>query len=214
MKVYLENNITTEQSQAFLQFIEGISDSISLSRYFHEAIPEEELERINKDIKDALLAEDYDRRERFDNEIEYREKILGICGTEEKACIYFDGLLRQDMEAVDSFQTFEDDEPYQTDRIDFIGKIFTRETFVTRGPLFEVCYFEMKETWKETKQQLRSLYTFPIMIDEIKFEDLAFYQAGQLKCAICSHENYGYMELSDKEFQAFRKLGIEYEVEE
>jgi len=66
-----------------------------------------------------------------------------------------------------------DKDLFQTE--DCLENIFTRNMPVTSGPLFHMCYYKEGEEFNSIEKNLESLFDFPYNIDELEFEDLAFY---------------------------------------
>lgn len=211
MKLYLEKNLSANKLEAFIGFAVQISTSFSLSRYYNGTLSNEEFIRINEEHIKLINEANLQRREHFTNDSDYHKRILQFTKSEEGAQQYFNDLYMQDLECAQMVQCNGDDQPYMTNRTDFIRKEYTRDSQVTSGPIFEVCHYEIDKTWVEVKQQLTNLFTFPIWIDGTAFEDLAFYKDKQVKIAVCSHECFCWMELSDEEVEILQKLGIKYD---
>lgn len=211
MLIHIETELTGNELVRLFHFAEQICNGFSFSRNFYGVLPEEEIALINQKYMSVIMEENKMRREKFKKDPDYHQRILEFINSEEDAVKYFDDVYEQDMECAKILSLDGNDEPYQTHRSDFIKKEFTRNTVVTRGPLFEVCYFAMQETWEEAKQQFQNLYTRPVIMDEIEFEDPTFYKDGRVKIAVCSHEHFCFMELTEEELQKFDQLGIQYE---
>jgi len=75
-----------------------------------------------------------------------------------------------------------------------------------------MCFYTISETYSKLLTSMNKLFEYPYPIDSYEFEDLAFYQGEWPVLAICSHEQFAYLELEDDEYQEFAKLDILHSV--
>jgi hypothetical protein len=124
---------------------------------------------------------------------------------------YFNDTLSQELQLVDSISVGGKDHTFKSTSDELIEVRYTRNTLVTRGGIFEVCYFAYGPMLSEILIQMNSLFEFPYRIESYQFMDLAFYHGKEVKLAICSHEQHAYMNLNDEEYQEFLTLDIAHE---
>ena len=216
MRVYIDINLQGSKLKQFIEFIKNISNSYSIARDFNGSLPDDIMQRLNNELKERFLQEDIERREKYTKNPEYR-KLLNDClriSNTEEAIEYFDNILSQEMQMVDGSISFSGkDHRFETMCDELIEVRYTRDTLVTRGGIFEVCYFSYGPMLSEILLHMNSLFELPYRIESYQFMDLAFYNGNEVKLAICSHEQHAYMELNEEEFNEFLTLDIPYETE-
>lgn len=212
-RVNIEENLKGKKLRDFMLFAKEISDKISVCRYYNGMLSSDEFNQIQEEYKRMIIEEDKDYRIKFIDNFEYNKSKFPIyVNSKEDASVYLDKVLDQNLKSYD-YVKYEDfinpkQERFDKNRPDFLYMNYTRNTPVTRSPVFEVIYFSIGNTLLETINKLNSLYDFPYKINNYEFEDLCFYKGNRIVLAICSHENFAYMNLDDKENLEFMKLNI------
>jgi hypothetical protein len=105
-------------------------------------------------------------------------------------------------------------EHFNAKTADFLHTKFTRVTPESSGPLFEMCYFIIGDTFRKLMSNMSKLFAYPHQIEGTEFEDLTFYKEERIILAICAHENFAYMNLEADEYEKLVKLNILHEVKE
>ncbi|SDH43350.1 hypothetical protein [Desulfosporosinus hippei] len=209
-------NIEGNNLKQLLLFVGKYSNKMSFARYYEGKLTEEEFNQLQMEYKESILEEDKKNRLHYKENVNgYRDRINNFCRTdmnvEEYAEKYFNHLLEQDIMSCNlNYERFEKGkyEPYKRTSTDFLYVKYTRRTPVTRGPVFEMCFFMVGETYRKLLLNMNKLFEYPYQIEGGEFEDLTFYKEERLLLAICSHERYAYMNLEDDEYQEFLKLDI------
>ncbi len=216
INVYLDDNIEVNKYQTLLKFINGRSDRISVARYYQGFINEVEFNRMQNYYEDYIQKEDKKRREQYNNNPEYKKKLMAWLKTEREIVNYFDELLKQDLEAFncvkyDDFKGKKENR-FTTSSSEFIKSEFTRVTPVTQNPVFEMSYFKIGEIYNNIVCNMKELFDYPYKINGVEFEDLTFYKEDINILSICSHERFAHIKLDEDAFEQFKKLEIEYHI--
>lgn len=216
-RVYIHENLEGMKLTELISFAGKISNIISFARYYNGKLTEEEFNRIQLEYKSLILEEDKIRRRDYHENINgCQDKLSALRGDEIRLEEYFNRQIEGDMLSYnllkyDNFQN-GNGEPYITMGDDFLYTKFTRRTPVTRGPVFEMCFFIIGETYGKLLSSMNKLYEYPYQIEGYEFEDLTFYQGEWPVLAICSHEQFAYLDLEDDEYLEFAKLDILHNV--
>jgi len=189
----LYQDIKGEKLQKMFEFLNGVSDRISIERYCAERIPEEEFEKVQKEYKEHILKLDRERRQEYavdENNIRKTlKKHLGIKNDKE-ANKYFDKLLEQDLDVLNEVKNDGEKRVVNPIEEDVIAKKYTRVATTTRGPIMQQYYIKIGELLKRIEQDMTSLFAFPYHINNEEYENLTFYKDEKMIFSICSHENY------------------------
>lgn len=96
---------------------------------------------------------------------------------------------------------------------DLIKKELTRITNTSIGPITEVSYFILDRIYYEILNQMKSIYTWPINIDNYLFENPSFLGEDRVILAVSSRDKFTFLNLNDEEYLKFLDLDIEHTVE-
>ncbi|HCC08037.1 MAG TPA: hypothetical protein DEP72_07785 [Clostridiales bacterium] len=216
MKIRIKNNPSGDKLQKLLGFVSKKSDMFSVTRYFNGKLDDSIIESIQDDLKTSMLQEDEERRKEYSENIISHNRLNNIMHfkNDKEAWKYFDDLKEQDMRVLNDISLFGSDKPFETDAPDFIRHEFTRETTVTRGPVFEMCYFRIGVQFELLLESMKHLYDYPYIIQDVNFEDIAFYQKDKIILAICSHEEFSLLNLDEAWYKEFVELEIKHKVED
>ena len=211
INVYIHENITENTVRKLFHFTKGISNTISLARYYHGQFSKEEEEAIQNEYRDNILKEDRERRLRYaDSATGYKELLsrqMDIM-SEDAAAAYFDKLLERDIMSVDHFIVMGGKMPRFARRgRDYLYTRYTRISPMTRGPVLELCYFDINLFDLEQIIQ-RRLFAYPIYLNRTAFEDIVFYGEGRIILATCAHKHLACMKLKKQEYIKFCELNI------
>lgn len=201
--ITINENVTGQQLEEMLEMVAQNSTMMSVARYCG----------MNYSYKKALVSmKDAIRKHR----LEYQENIDGFkdyldekYSSESEIDAYFDNIYNMNLksnEAQKPLLIFEGEKLEGFD--DFIEVNYTNDTPVTSGPEFEMVYFKIGDTFQQLKTRLPSLFKFPYKIIDKCYEDLAFYNGSRVIMAICSHEKFAYLNLTDEEYNNIKELGI------
>lgn len=189
------------EEKVYAYFDEVLEESLNLYEFDEE--PFEDFEEEDEE----LFEEDFDITGLFeDGEL-----------TEEDFLVVSEEELEEDEED-EEFEDIDYDTlrvgPYETDRKDYLESWYTRQSYVTLCPLFEMTRFSMGDTLAEVSSKMKHLFSFPILLDETAFEDLAFHRGDRVLMAVCSHERFCHLDLTEEEYDRFKNLNIPHVVEE
>ena len=213
--VYINKDLSENLVRKLFCFTTNISNSISLARYYYGRFSRIEYEAIQNEYKDLILEEDKERRINYmNNTTGYKERLSQVLGIQDMKAAdkYFDELLEQDMISLNHFSLKEGRMPrFITNSGAYLYTRYTRISPVTRGPVFEICYFDLNLFDKELFL-LKHLFAYPTYINDVAFEDITFYGDNRVVLAICAHEQYAYLKLKEEEYKSFCTLKILHEV--
>lgn len=213
--VYVNENLSESLVRKLFDFAADISNAISLARYYYGRFSRVEYNAIQNEYKDHILEEDKERRLKYsENTAGYRDRLNHLLGIKslEAADQYFDELFNQDMVSLNHFSVKEGKMPrFTTNNSAYLYTRYTRISPVTRGPIFEVCYFDLTLFEKELIY-LKKLFAYPTYINDVAFEDITFYGDNRIVLAICAHEQYAYLMLKEEEYRNFCDLNILHKV--
>ncbi len=108
----------------------------------------------------------------------------------------------------DGYDHLEEDlKPYG-----LIKRDYKLSSFFTWPGVWDICFFK-KDSIDYSEFELY-FFTYPIRLeDEYEFEDIGFKsESGLIWLKTCSHENYFEMELTQKQYESFKKIGIAHEI--
>ncbi len=108
----------------------------------------------------------------------------------------------------DGYDHLEEDlKPYG-----LIKRDYKLGSFFTWPGVWDICFFK-KDSIDYGEFELY-FFTYPIQIeDDYEFEDIGFKsESGLIWLKTCSHENYFEMELTQKQYESFKKIGIAHEI--
>lgn len=211
-KIFIEIDIDGDKLGELIDFILMRSDTISVARYYLGFIDEEQFVQMQEAYKSKIYKEDKERREKYKYDIDGYKSLLSWLKKERDANEYFNDILEQDFNIFDTIK-YDDyiekpDTRFVSSSKEFIKNDFTRITPVTQGPVFEMCYFKIGQISNLIVSNMKRLFSHPYLIDGIEYEDLTFYNGGNIIFAICSHERYAYLELNIEDYEIFKKLEI------
>lgn len=192
---------------------------MSLARYYDGKYTIDDFNEMQRELRQGALDEYKLRCHKYKENIDgYKENLLESftwLKTDEDVYEHFDGMLEQDIEMVDMLENkknlCEERAPYTNMPSDFLYHNFTRSSSVTRGPVFEMFYYNIDETFDKLRISIKTLFEYPYYINDFPLEDMCFYKDKFKKIAVCSHEGYAFMELSDDEYNEFLELKIEHD---
>jgi hypothetical protein len=216
-KVIIRENLKGKILNDLLLFTGKRSNKMSLVKYHHGNLTIEEFGQMQMEYHKLILTEDIKRRQDYFGNIDgYREwvKNISLAKTKEEAIKYLDVILEEEMGVYSiKYEDYAHLEyvRYNGKASDFLYAKFTRYTPVTVGPVFEMCYFSLGETYEKILSGIHELFEYPIIIDNEQFEDLAFYSDDRVVLALCSHERFSLLNLFDEEYKEFSELDILHE---
>jgi len=216
-KVLLYENLTGNKLMDLLSFVDSKSDRMSITRFHYNGmLTIEEYNQMQMEFR-SLLIEDIKqlRLNYIENKDGYRDRLREnySLNTEEEEEDFFNDML-EDFCNTCKYEDFIDDkhERYSEETTDFLYVKVTRCTPVTIGPVCELCFFTLGETYKKIISNIQKLFEMPYYIKNNKFEDLALYNGERKVLAICSHEGFALMDLDDDEYEEFSKLDISHDI--
>ena len=188
----ITKNLKGEELKKLFSLLNEKSNKISIERYCYEKIPEEEFKKVQEEFKDYILESYKSRRTLYKEDESYREELreLLIAKTEQEANEYFNSLLEQDLEVMDSVNNDGIIKDIKKIEKEVISKKYTRATEVIVGPLMEQYYLEKGELLRNIENGMKCLFDFPYIINNEKYENLCFYRDDKCIFYICSHEKY------------------------
>lgn len=220
-KIFINENLNGNELNKLLLFIGRKSNRLSLSRGYFGKLTQEEFNEMQLEDRSLILAEHKQRRLDYNENINgYRELIDNYyIDMEMDAEEYLNHHFEEELAYFTSlgYEAFQleceefQDEKYKNFNArtaDFLYTKFARVTPVTKGPVFEMCYFTLGDIFRNLISNISNLFAYPHKIEDTEFEDLTFYKKERTILAICAHEHFAYMNLEDKEYDKFEKLNI------
>ena len=210
----INKDVKEEQLQKMFEYLNGISDMVTIERYCDEKISENEFAVVQEEYKKHILKKDKDRRKNYTDNIDnYRKTLKSNLGikTEQEATKYFDSLLEQDKEILKCEKNNGKNRKVAQIEEDVINKKYTRVTLVTEGPIRQQYNLKIGNLLKRIESDMNSLFSFPYIINNEQYENLAFYKHNKPIFAICSHEEFACVMLADEGIKELKKLGIPLE---
>ena len=207
MEIY--KDIEGEKLQKLFSLLNQISDYASIERYCLERIPDDEFVIVQAEYKKYLLENDKMQRKNYASDREnYRAQLRSHLGikTEQEASRYFDTLLKQDMEILESVKNEGKIREIVPIEEDVISKKYTRITPTTSGPIRELYYIKIGNLLKKIESDMKSLFAFPYTINNEQYENLVFYKENNPIFTICSHENFACAILNEKDEKYNKEL--------
>lgn len=198
----LNKNIKGEKLQKMFRYLNGVADRVSIERYCTERILDDEFEEVQAEFKKHLLENDKKRRSDYASDKEKYRSLLRVymgINTEQEATRYFDALLQQDMEILESVKNDGKIREVYPIEEDVIGKRYTRITPTTSGPIMQQYYIKIGELVKSIEEGMDGLFSFPYTINNEQYENLTFYRGTDPIFTICSHESFACVILDKKE---------------
>lgn len=201
-RITINKNITGLKLNKMLEIVAQNSTMLSVTRYCN----------MNYNCSEALnTIEKAVRKHR----LEYEENIDGFkdyldrkYNTESKIDAYFENIYNINLRSIEDQKPLLIKESKKLEDLDdFIELDYTNDTPVTSGPEFEMAYFKIGDIFQQLKSMLPSLLKFPYKIIDKCYEDLTFYNDSRVIMAICSHENFAYLNLTDEEYKNIKDLG-------
>lgn len=215
MTVFLNDEIIKEKIPSFFRFAGEISDCFTVSRRFNGKIPKQLLNKINAELKEQILLEDTQRRDKYKKDDKYVRELKQVMqiNSKKQALKYFDDVKKHDLKAANSGSPSGECTEFKTDREDFIDVHYSKQSALSRGYLFEICKFKKDgQTLHQITSKMNCIYDRPYTIDDTEFDDIAFYNGNQLKVAISSKERFCFLDLTNEEFTNFVKLKLTHEL--
>jgi hypothetical protein len=204
-----------------MDFVTKRSDSISVSRYYKGYLDFEVFTEMQEAYKENICREDRDRRDSYFNNIDNYQiiikKLFNFLNTDSDAESYFNEILEQDLDffgqvKYDDYKD-KDDMRFISSSEEFMKSVMTRVTPVTQNPVFEVNYFKLGQISDSIITNMKGIYDYPYYINGYEFADLTFYKENNIVLAVCSHEGFSYLYLSQDEYEGFKKLNLVYSVD-
>ena len=198
----INKNIKGKNLQKIFEFLNRIADYVSIERYCTERIPDDEFTVLQTEYKKHLLENDKKRRSNYASDRDnYRARLKAHLGikTDQEASRYFDTLLNQDMEILESIKNDGEIREVSPFEEDVIRKKYTRITPTTSGPIMQQYYIRMGELVKKIEADMDGLFSFPYTINNEQYENLTFYRGTDPIFTICSHESFACVILDKKE---------------
>lgn len=212
MDIYI--NIKGEKLRKFFEYLNEIADEASIERYCTERIPDDEFIALQAEYKKYLLENDKKRRNDYASDKGNYKSLLrlhmGII-TEQEATRYFDTLLEQDMDILESAKNDGKIREVSPIEEDVIRKKYTRITPTTSGPIMQQYYIKIGELVKSIEEGMDGLFSFPYTINNEQYENLTFYREKDPIFTICSHEKYACIILDDEGIKELKRLEIPVE---
>jgi len=219
LKISISEDVINERFIELISFISKRSNSISVSRYYTGFLNESEFKQMQKAYKEYIYKEDTERREKYknnQNNYQFRLNDIFHFNNEQDAFSYFNELSNQELAMIEGLQysdfSEKSDNRFTSNSEEFIKTMYTRVTPVTMNPVFEMCYFKIGQVYSSIVTNMKGLYDFPYIIDGIEYEDITFYENDNIVLAVCSHERNAYLNLHERDFDAFKDLEITYEI--
>lgn len=218
IKILINEDVAGVKLSELMDFVIKRSDSISVSRYYTGFLNISEFKQMQESYIEYIYKENARRREAYKsnlNDYQFRINSMLHSDSEDDAYSYFDELLEQNLSILEELQydsfSEESDKRFTSQSDEFIKTKYTRVTPVTLNPVFEMCFFKLGQISSSIINKMKELYDFPYMIDGIGYENITFYKNDVIILAVCSHERFAYLNLNEKDFDAFKELGITYE---
>jgi hypothetical protein len=211
--VSIDKNLKGENLNTFLEFLGKHGTKMSITRYYRGKLTKDDFDQVQKEYSEYIYQEHTRRYSAYkDNKEGYKVRIDNMIGSSDKAESYFQAVLEQELNMLNDL-TYENvvsenfnDTKFESE--DLIEIKYTRRTPVTRGPLFEVCYFNMGGVFRQLSNEMTSLYQFPYYIHGQEFENMTIYNDERILLAICSHEQFDFMNVTDEEYEELMTLNI------
>ena len=210
----LYQDIKGKKLQKMLDFLNIVSDRISIERYCTERIPEEEFEKLQREYKEHILEADRKRRMEYSTDKKNIRKVLELrlgINSEKKAKQYFDELLEQELDVLNAVENDGEERVVNPIEEDVITRKYTRITPTTEGPIMQQYYIKVGELLKRIEENMTSIFSFPYIINNEEYENLTFYKWNEVIFSICSHEKYACVMLEDSQKKELQEMGIELE---
>ena len=214
LTVFINDEIIPERISAFFKFAAEISDQCVLSRQFFGKLPKDLYNQVNNELRAEINKDDAARREKYKKDESFAKELKQVWGINSKkqAIKHFDDLKKADMRAVTASRKITEDERFTCEREDYIDTIYSKQTAVKRGPLFELARFKNERTLNEITKGMKSIYESPFTVDGCEFEDISFYKDGEVKIGICSKERFCLLRVTKEELNEFVKLKPTHEL--
>ena len=117
--IYIPSEITDEESEKILNFARERADVLELIRYANFKLDEKIIEEVNAEWLDFVKTMDKERREKFENDSEFRESLLEDLELEEDEVFeYFDTILKQDLSIISEEDELADYDNYLDEDVD------------------------------------------------------------------------------------------------
>lgn len=211
--ININKNLQGQKLKELLLFAGRRSNKMSLARYYDGNLTKEEFNQIQMEYKASIFEEDKKRRLRYkENTNGFRDCINEFYGTKMNEEKYFNDCLEQDLRSYSVLGSVDlQNRKHKSDYtkvLDCTYVKYTRRTPVTAGPIFEICYFQLGDTFKDLILKMDKLFEYHHYIEDTEFEDLTFYNKDRIILATCSHEGFAYMNLEDEEYEELLELSI------
>ena len=205
----INQDIKGKELQKVFDFLNSISDNISIERYCMERIPEDEFKKVQKEYKEHILKTDRERREEYNadknNIRKTLKKHLGI-NNDKEANKYFDEILKQELDVLNEAENEGEKRVVNLIEEDVISKKYTRVASTTCGPIMQQYHIKVGELLKRIENDMTSLFSFPYYINNEEYENLTFYKDKKIIFSICSHEKYAILHDDfKKEYLKYKK---------
>lgn len=220
-EIYIIEDLQGNKLKDLLSFAESRSDKMSISRFYYQGkLTIEEFNQMQAEFKESLIECDRQNRIYYINNNNMVKDIFAQDMSMEKgeeADKLFFQMLEQESNDFYNQCKFEDfingeQERFDDNSSDFITVKITRCTPVNIGPVCEMCYYILGETYRDITTNMKKLFEIPYHIKNSEFEDLIMYNGDRAVLAIHSHECTAYMKLEDDEYEALLKLGIPHDL--
>lgn len=202
-KITINENVTGQQLEKMLDIIAQNSTMMSVTRYCGKNYS---YRKALDSIRNAISKHRLEYQENIDGFKDYLDKKYS---SEPEIEAYFDNIYNMNLESIEAQKPLLILEGENLESLDdFIAAHYRNDTPVTRSSDFEIVYFKIGGTFQRLKSRLPSLFKFPYKMIDRCYEDLTFYNGSRVIMAICSHEKFAYLNLTNEEYKVIKDLGI------
>ena len=202
------------KSSQLLEFCFKNSENIVLTRRHSGAIPAAILrEMVDKELRE--IEERSARQIEFSKTVSKKE--LKRIEMKDQATLrkYFINQAREEREvALGYAQEYPDGNDSLEKNLaphGLVKREFNLGSFFTWPGVWDICYFEKERI--DCSELKLYFFTYSINVGEYEFEDFGFQnKSGLVWCKTCAHESYFEMELTQKQYEGFKKIGITHEI--
>lgn len=202
--------------EKFVDFCFQISDRVELVDNHSDRITYKEYELAKQEIDSYYCEKGMELLEEF-NEQDISEIFRKSGETEEQIQEYINQYRRKNTPSLRYTCTTLEIQQYLQNfqKFNLMKRQVTNKTHCTISDAAVVYTFGLEENLKACFLEMEEIFQ-PVYVCEDGFclDDPAFYQEGRLIVAICSHERYGTMYLTEEEYEHFKEYQIPHLIEE
>lgn len=184
----LEKSINSKELLNFLQEYIYEASVVRMKNTSLKNIPESVLDEMKKDFRKYIDEECTNFPEEIKQEYER---------------LYQEGIYEED-ECDEDIKMLNIDSPEVTDYK------FRRYSENSVGAIYEMIYLKKGKILDEILKQINDIFDMPFYIEELEeeFSDLTLYDETKKTILIISHEEYAELNLTDRQYEEFKKLKI------